>query len=482
MTPQPTRSHYLVTFAVLALAGLSFALLQSLVAPALPVIQRDLHTTTTAVTWVLTGYLLSASVATPIAGRLGDMFGKERMLVIVLSVTAFGTALAGLASSIETLIAARVIQGLGGAVFPLAFGIIRDEFPRERVATGIALVSAILGIGGGAGIVLAGPIVERLSYHWLFWLPLGTTALAAVATAVLVPESPVKSPGRINWLGAALLSSWLVCLLVAFSKAVDWGWTSARFLGLLAAAAVLLVLWVWAELRAPEPLVDMRMLRRRPIWTTNLTGLLIGFGMFGSFILVPQFVETPKASGFGFGASVTQAGLFLVPSTFTMLLSSPIAARLTNRLGPKVPLAIGALITALAFVLLAVQHDEAWHIYLMSALLGAGMGMAFAAMANLIVQAVPPEQTGVATGMNTIMRTIGGSIGGQVTAAVVAANISAAGLPQESGFTLAFVVSAGALVIAFLSALAVPGRPGPGAGAGAARREAPAREAQPATG
>jgi EmrB/QacA subfamily drug resistance transporter len=480
MTPQPTRSHYLLTFAVLALAGLSFALLQSLVAPALPVIQRDLHTTTTAVTWVLTGYLLSASVATPIAGRLGDMFGKERMLVIVLSITALGTALAGLASSIETLIAARVIQGLGGAVFPLSFGIIRDEFPRERVATGIALVSAILGIGGGAGIVLAGPIVEGLSYHWLFWLPLGTTALAAVAAAVFVPESPVKSPGRINWLGAVLLSSWLVALLVAFSKAVDWGWTSARFLGLLAAAAVLLALWVWAELRAPEPLVDMRMLRRRPVWTTNLTGLLIGFGMFGSFILVPQFVETPEASGFGFGASVTEAGLFLVPSTFTMLLSSPIAARLTNRLGPKVPLAIGALITALAFVLLAVQHDEAWHIYLMSALLGAGMGMAFAAMANLIVQAVPPEQTGVATGMNTIMRTIGGSIGGQVTAAVVAAHISAAGLPQESGFTLAFVVSAAALVIAFLSALAVPGRPGPGAGA--TRREAPAREPQPATG
>jgi EmrB/QacA subfamily drug resistance transporter len=480
MTAQPPRSHYLLTFAVLALAGLSFALLQSLVAPALPVIQRDLHTTTTAVTWILTGYLLSASVATPIAGRLGDMFGKERMLVIVLSLTALGTALAGLASSIEALIAARVIQGLGGAVFPLAFGIIRDEFPRERVATGIALVSAILGIGGGAGIVLAGPIVEGLSYHWLFWLPLGTTALAAIAAALFIPESPVKTPGRINWLGAALLSGWLVCLLVAFSKAVDWGWTSTRFLGLLAAAAVLLVIWVWAELRAPEPLVDMRMLRRRPVWTTNLTGLLIGFGMFGSFILVPQFVETPEASGFGFGASVTEAGLFLVPSTFTMLLSSPIAARLTNRLGPKVPLAIGALITALAFVLLAFQHDEAWHIYLMSALLGAGMGMAFAAMANLIVQAVPPEQTGVATGMNTIMRTIGGSIGGQVTAAVVAAHISAAGLPQESGFTLAFVVSAGALVIAFLSALAVPGRPGPGAGA--ARREAPAPGAQPATG
>jgi len=233
------RQHYNLTFAVLALAGSTFALLQSLVAPALPEIQRDLNTTPTAVAWVLTAYLLSASVLTPIIGRLGDMFGKEHTLVASLSILGLGTLVAALANSIEVLIAGRVIQGAGGAVFPLAFGIIRDEFPRDRVARGIAFLSALLGIGGGAGIILAGPIVDALSYHWLFWIPLVMVGIAVVATLLFVPESPIKTPGRINWLGAALLSGWLVCLLIAVSEGSNWGWTSGRTLGLFAAGAVL---------------------------------------------------------------------------------------------------------------------------------------------------------------------------------------------------------------------------------------------------
>src|SRR5438093_1128248 len=187
---EPARQHYNLTFAVLAVGGAAFALLQSLVAPALPTIQHDLHASATAVTWVLTAYLLSAAVCTPVIGRLGDMYGKERMLVTVLVVLGAGTLIAALADSVEVMILGRVVQGAGGAVFPLAFGIIRDEFPRERVATGIALISAILGVGGGLGIVLAGPIVEHLSYHWLFWMPLVVVVAAAGLTHFFVPESP----------------------------------------------------------------------------------------------------------------------------------------------------------------------------------------------------------------------------------------------------------------------------------------------------
>jgi EmrB/QacA subfamily drug resistance transporter len=447
-----------LVLAVLAIGGSAYAMLQSLVVPALPSLQKDLDTTPTGVAWIFTTYLLAASIATPIAGRLGDMFGKKRTLLVVLVCLAAGTGLAGLATTLPVMIVARVIQGLGGAIFPLAFGIIRDEFPRERVASGIALISGLLGIGGGLGIVLAGPILEHLDYHWLFWIPLALIVLTTIATVVVIPESPIRAPGKVNWTGAILLSLWLICLLLAISEAPTWGWLSARVIGLIVLAAVIAAVWVRDELRSPSPLVDMHMMRLRSVWTTNLTGFLIGFGMYSSFVLIPQFVETPSSTGYGFGSSVTQAGLFLVPSTLTMLVAAPIGGKMSGRFGSKVPLVVGACLTLFAFVLLALAHSEHWQVYLASILLGSGVGFSFASMANLIVEAVRPDQTGVATGMNAVMRTIGGAIGGQVAASILAATLVADGLPGESGYTLSFAIMALALVAAVGAALAVPGR------------------------
>ena len=452
------KRHYGLTLAVLAVAGLSFALLQTMVAPALPAIQREYGASTTAVTWVLTVYLLSASIATPVLGRLGDMFGKERLLVIVLLVLAAGTLVSALSTSLELLIAGRAIQGAGGAIFPLSFGIIRDEFPRERVGAGIGLISATFGIGGGAGLVLAGVIVDHLDYTWIFWLSLVVILGAVVATHFFVPESPVKTPARIDWGGAALLAAGLGSGLLAVSEGNNWGWGSAPVLGMLAASAVLLVVWTRYELRVREPLVDMRMMRLRGVWTTNVTGLMVGFGMFGSFLLVPQLVQMPEAAGFGFGASVTQAGLFLLPSSAVMLFAGPFAGWLGGRLGPRTPVLIGIALVGLGFVQLAVLHDQPWHIYLNSLITGAGIGLSFASMATLIVEAVPQTQTGVATGMNTIMRSVGGALGAQISASIVGAHLGASGLPTESGFVVAFVVSAGALGLAFCAALLIPRR------------------------
>jgi EmrB/QacA subfamily drug resistance transporter len=454
--PSPHRQHYGLTFATLALAGATFAVLQSLVAPALPEIQRELHASPTAVAWILTGYLLSASVLTPIVGRLGDMFGKERTLVISLGVLGAGTLLAALATSIEVLIAGRVIQGCGGAIFPLAFGIIRDEFPRERVATGIALISSILGVGAGLGIVLAGPIVNALSYHWLFWFPFFLVVVTTILTVFFVPESPIKVPGRVNWLGAFLLSAWLVCLLVAISEGSRRGWGDPLILGGFAAAAVLLWAWIANEQRAAEPLVDMTMMRIRGVWTVNAAAFLVGAGLFTSFILIPQFTETPSSAGYGFGASVTGAGLFLLPSTIAMLVISPLAGRLANRVGSRVPLVLGSMATCAAFVFLAVAHDQPWEFYAGSAILGVGIGLAFASLANLIVEAVRPDQTGVATGMNTVMRSLGGSVGSQIGASVLAATVVGSALPTEHGYTLAFVFAACACGLAALASLAAP--------------------------
>jgi MFS family permease len=288
MPAESDRQHHSVTFAVLALGGISYALLQSLVAPAIPDIQHALHTSENSVSWVLTAYLLSASVCTPLLGRLGDMYGKERLLVLVLALLSVGTLVSALATGLPLMLAGRVIQGAAGGVFPLAFGIIRDEFPRERIAGGIGLMSALLGVGGGAGVVLAGPIVDNLSFHYLFWLPLIPIVAATILTHLFVPESPVRVEGRVNWVGAALMTVGLVAVLVAVSETATWHWLSARTLATLAAGVVVLVLWVLSESRAAEPLVDMRMMRIRGVWTTNLVALLLGFGMYSSFIVLPE--------------------------------------------------------------------------------------------------------------------------------------------------------------------------------------------------
>ena len=459
MTDARPRQHYNVTLGVLALAALSYALLQTMVAPALPEIQHELGATPTTVTWVLTVYLLSASVFTPILGRLGDMFGKERVLFLVLVMFAIGSVIAALSNSLGLLVAGRAVQGAAGAVFPLAFGIIRDEFPRERVATGIGLISATFGIGGGAGLVLSGLIVDHLSYRWIFWFGLVVVIVAAIATRLFIPESPVKSPARIDFAGAALLSAGLTCMLLAVSEGNRWGWGSARIIGLFVAAAVLIVVWVVYEQRAPEPLVDIDLLRLRGVWTTNLVAFLTGYGMFGSFILIPQFVQMPEASGYGFGVGVTGAGLFLAPSAAVMLVAGPLAGTLAGRIGSKVPLLIGTAAAAASFGFLAIAHSHEWQIVLAVVLLGFGIGMSFASMANLIVEAVPQHQTGEATGMNTIMRTVGGAFGAQIAAAIVTGHLEpGTSFPEESGFTEAFAMGAIALLIALAAASLIPGR------------------------
>jgi EmrB/QacA subfamily drug resistance transporter len=441
---------------VLALGGISYALLQSLVAPALPDIQRALHTSENSVGWILTAYLLSASVATPIIGRFGDIHGKERVLIIVLAMLAAGTLVSAVASSLALIVFGRVIQGAGGGIFPLAFAIIRDEFPRERVAGGIGLMSALLGIGGGAGVVFAGVIVAHLSYHWLFWFPLVAIVAAMIATWRYVPESPVRAPGEINWLAATLMSIGLAAVLLAVSQTTSWGWGSARTLGLLSAGLAVMVAWVVAELRSREPLVDMRMMRLRGVWTTNAVALLLGVGMYSAFILLPQLVQAPTSTGYGFGASVTAAGIFLLPATMAILIIGQLAGRLERRFGSKPPLLAGAASAALCFVLLTVAHGERWEIYVASGLLGIGIGLAFAAMANLIVEAVPPEQTGVATGMNTVTRTVGGAFGAQLAATILAGHLGVGSYSTESGFTLAFAMCAVALVCGLVVGLRIP--------------------------
>lgn len=466
-----------VLLCVLTAAITPYGLLQTMVVPALPAFQRELGASTTWTTWVLTSFLVTASVATPILGRLGDQYGRRRLLLATLVVFLVGCVGATLAWDIWSLIAFRAVQGVGGAMYPLAFAVVRDRLPPERIGFGLGVISGTSGVGGGLGLVLSGLIVDHLSWRWIFAASAVAVGIALVLTWLVVPQSERQPRTRPDLAGAALLATGLVCLLLALTEAQSWGWGSARILGLFAASATVFAAWWRLELRVATPLVDMRMLGQRPVLLTNLVALVVGFGMFATFVPVPLLAEAPRGLepdvarivDYGFGATATVTGLLILPASISIVVAGPIAGALGQRLHARTLMAVGLVLMAVGTGALALFHDEPWQVLLTMVPWGTGIGFVLALMPRVITDSVAIEQTGVATGINSVMRTVGQVIGGQVVAAILAATVLAGThVPAESGFVASFWASTGATLVALVVALALPGR-------GARRASVPAR-------
>ena len=344
-----------LTLAGLVTAAMAFALMQTFLIPALPRLQEDLHTSGTWVTWTVTAYLLTGSVATPIIGRLGDQHGKVKLMIIALAIFLVGSIGAIFAWSISSLIVWRAVQGVGGAVFPLSFAIIRDEFPKEKVSVAMGLVSAVLGVGGGVGIVASGLIIDNLSWRYLFVVSAIVVAVALVLVWRFVPDSRITSPSRVDLKGAVTLSAALICLLVGLTEGQQLGWGSSPIVGLFGGSVALFLLWGFIELRVTDPMVDMRMMARRVVLFTNLTAMLSGFALYMTWVILPTFYELPSGlpaplasiADYGFGTSVTVAGLWILPTSLAVLGAGPLGGLLGRRYGERLPLVTGMLLVAL---------------------------------------------------------------------------------------------------------------------------------------
>ncbi|WP_158862251.1 MFS transporter [Leifsonia sp. AG29] len=442
-----SRPHPWRTFAILALSVGSFAILQSLVVPVLPVIQADLGTTTSGVTWTMTAWLIVAAVATPLLGRVGDLRGKRRVLVLALLAVGLGSVIAAVAPTIGVLIAGRVVQGLGGAMFPLAFGIIRDEFPAHRLPSAIGAIASIIAIGSGLGTVLAGPLAAALSWRGLFLIPVALTTVAAVLALAFIPESPERATGGVNPWAGLLLSGWLVALLLPLSTGAQWGWGSPAVVGLFVLAALLLAAWIVVELRSRHPLVDMRLMREPGVWSMNAAAVFIGASMFAVFAYFPRFVQTPVASGYGLGATVAGSGLLMLPMLVTMAVTGFLSGPLARWIGFRAQIVLAALVMGASSLSLAFLHGTLLAVASASGAFGIGLGIIYAAITSVVVQSVPATQTGIASGMNANLRTVGSAIGAAVMTALVTGTIGRGGLPAESGYTEGFA-TAGLLAVA----------------------------------
>ncbi|MDI3422092.1 MFS transporter [Streptomyces luteolus] len=443
--------------AALTFAAVCAAIQQTAVVPLLPVLQQHLDSSLSAVTWAFTVSLLCGAVATPMVGRLGELYGIRRTAMTVLTLLAAGAVLAAATTSLPLLIAGRVLQGFSVAVIPAAIGIVRMNVPPQRLATAVGVLSATVGMGGGIGMLLTGGLSEAVGdYHSVFWAIAVLAVLAAIAVRLTVPAAAPTGTGRPDLVGGLLLTGALVALLVAISQGRAWGWTSGPVLGLLAAAVVLAVLWVYAEQRVPTPLVAISMLTHRASIGANVASLLLGFAMFANITLISAYVQAPEATG-GFAASVLDVGVFLLPLTVLVVAVTPYAGRMAKVTGPGKVVALGGLITALSDLWLILVHDEPYAIYVGTAVLGIGIGLGYAAVGAMAIEHVAPEKAAAASGVNLLVRVVGGAVSGAAIAAVLAAHTTA-GQVAEAGFRTGWTVAGATGVVAAVFAVLYSGR------------------------
>lgn len=408
--------------------------------------------------WVMTSTLAAAAVITPIAGRLGDMYGKKRVVLALLATLVVGSVIAAAATGLPGVIIGRTLQGAVTGVIPLGISILRDVLREDRVDTAIALISATMGVGGALGMPISALITERSDWHVLFWVAAGLGAVVFALVLWIVPESVLRTAGRFDFVGAAGLAVGLLGILLAISRGNEWGWTSIPVLACGIGGILVLLLWGWYQLRVAEPLLDLRVAARRPVLLTNIASVAMGFSLFASNVAYPQMLELPVETG-GFGLSLLAASLVIMPAGVVMMLISPFSGHLARTVGPKLLLILGAISLIAAYAFTLVLSSEVWHLVVANLLIGFGIGFGYAAMPMLIMRSVPQSETGASNGLNALFRSLGTSMAAAVIGAVLATytvQVGGASIPTPTAFTLSFVLGGVAAAIALVVALFIP--------------------------
>lgn len=445
--------------ASLAFTGLVASFMMTLVTPLLPELPGILGVSTQDALWVVTATLLAAAVATPISGRLGDLYGKRRMMLVLLGSLILGSVVAGFSSSLIPLVIGRALQGAGLGVIALGISILRDVLHRDRLGKAIALVSATLGIGGAVGLPISAVISQYLDWHVLFVVSGLLGVVGFVLVVVFVPGSTLRSEGTFDYVGAVGLAAGLVGILLAISKGNEWGWASPLTLGIGLGGVAVIGLWLVLELRVDSPLIDIRVAMRRSVLLTNLASVTVGFAFFATAVALPLLLEAPTDTGVGLGQSMLIASLCLMPSGLVMWAMSGTAAKLIAKHGARISLLLGVAIIAVGYLLAIFLMTEIWHAVLVATAVGFGVGFAYAAMPTLIMAAVPASETAASNGLNSVMRTLGSTAASAVIGLILASNIitvDGVTTPNAFGFQLSFGICAAAAVIGVVFTLMLP--------------------------
>lgn len=465
---------YNLLVGTLAAAGITVSLAQTLVIPIIGRLPEIFDSTAANASWIITATLLVGAVATPVMGRLADMYGKKKMMLFSLIPFILGSVVCALSMDLIPMIIGRGLQGLGSGLIPLGISLMHDLLPREKAGAAIALMSSSMGIGGALGLPLAAGIAQFASWRVLFWFTAVVAITVGLAIWRVIPAvTPATRSGGFDYFGALGLASGLIALLLAVSKGSEWGWGSALTIGLLISAALILVGWGWFETRQSAPLIDLRTTARPVVLMTNIASILIGFTMYAMNLILPQVIQLPVSLGYGLGQSMLQMGLWLIPMGMGMMLVSNAGAAISAARGPRVTLTLSGVVIAAGYALTAVVLATIGNrapateadggavlatLILFSAcslVVGVGIGFAFGSMPSLIMGAVPAAEKAAANGFNSLMRSLGTTASSAVIGVVLASMMNN-GVPTLGGFLTTLIIGCCAALVAAVISYFIP--------------------------
>ncbi|MFE4667023.1 MFS transporter [Streptomyces sp. NPDC056716] len=436
-----------------------YMMLENGLPAAFPTMQQALGVSAPAIAWVFTGLMMSNAILTPLTGRLGDIRDKRTVLIGAMVAVAVGTLLPALAENVVLLTAGQILQGAGGGYMALAVGLLNDTQSPERARMGNGLLFAAGGVGTVAGLLITGIVLTALPYTSLYWIALAVMLVAIAVAWKSVPAAPPVKQGRVDWSGAALFAAGLACVLLGITLAAEHGWSSPPVLGLILGGVAVLAVFAAVELRIPEPLVELRLLRGRPVLLTCAVAFVAGFGTTALLVSIPMLVALPAATGYGLGGTATLTGLYLLPLGVVALIAAPLTGRLERRIGVRWVIALSnAAMLAGALILLAVPHAP-WVIAVASGMVGLTIGVGMTQAMNIVMATVPAERVASVSALSLVARSVGGALGSQITAGLVAGStIPGTPLPAWDGFASVFVVLGGIGLVALLLSLVFPAR------------------------
>lgn len=439
--------------AVGALA-LATGALESVVTPTLPLLQQELDMTPAEGALLSIVLLITGALVTPVAGKLGDQYGGKRVMILLMAVVSAGGLVSAVAPNLPVLLVGQVLQGAMVGALPLSFIVVRKNLSEGDAKVAIGVVSGLFVGGTMAGTLSAGPVAETLSRHWMFALPTFAVIACTILVSRLLPNDPPAGSdrARMDWPGLGLLSGTLITLMLVLALAPEMTTQPLALAALVVVLAAFAMGWVAVEWRVPSPMIDLSMLAQPVIWKACVLTFVICLGTSVAVYLVPQLFAVP-AEAYGFGASATEIGFFLLPGAVAASLAGPLGGLGARRYGSRVVVTAGIVMMATSLIAVAAVHTEVWHLVIGKMLIALANGLCVTAMMTGTATAVDQGDTGIATSLVLVTRVVGFAVGAQISGALLtAATPAGSDVPAESAFVTGFVIAGVVTALALLVA------------------------------